>query len=108
MSLQKAVQGGRYTGQQITWSLDDGTPQDLTGSTLTGTITNQLTGATRAITGTLELVTPASGIFSWSYSAADVAEAGDFWVQFTADYGSSLDDVSYRQYWRVEAVYVAS
>lgn len=102
MALQKAVQGARYTGQEITWSRADGAAQNLVGASLTGTIVNQLTGESRAITGTLAVGTAASGVFSWAYSAADVAEPGDFWVQFKATYGSDFD-LSFRQYWRVEA-----
>ena len=38
MALATAIQGALHTGQTITWTRTDGTPQDLTGATLSGTI----------------------------------------------------------------------
>lgn len=101
MSLAKAVQGGRQTPQQITWSRSDGTAVNLTGATLSGVI-QPLNGDSRAITGTLTLTTAASGIFTWAYSAADVADAGYHLVQFTATFGS-LEEISFTELWIVEA-----
>ena len=91
MALQNALQGATHTGQLITWSRSDGTAQDLTGATLTGTITNVVSGVTVSIAGTLTIVTAASGIFSWTYAAADVTTAGQYRVQFTATYSGSPD-----------------
>ncbi|MDQ2995460.1 MAG: hypothetical protein M3R61_00170 [Chloroflexota bacterium] len=91
MALQSAFQGATHTGQQITWTRDDGTPQDLTGATLSGTITNVLTGVSTAIGGTLTATTPLSGILTWAYSAADVAASGQYRVQLLASYGSAID-----------------
>lgn len=99
MTLLKAIKGARHTGQLITWTRDDGTPQNLTGATLTGTI-QATDGATRAIDGTLTVVTPASGIFSWAYGPADVGTAGEFLVIFKATYTEY--DLSYAQYFKVE------
>lgn len=101
MGLSRAIQGARNTGQQITWTQDDGPTQDLTGATLSGTIEDK-DGNTSAITGTLAVVTAASGVFSWAYSAADIATVGRFLVQFKADYGSGLYDLSYPEVWVVE------
>lgn len=86
MSLSPAIVGAINTGQQITWSRQDGTAQDLTGATLTGRMLNTATKSAAAIAGTLAIVTAASGIFSWSYAAGDVATAGVFEVQFRATY----------------------
>jgi phosphosulfolactate phosphohydrolase-like enzyme len=99
--LARAVKGGRKTGQQITWTRDDNTPFNLAGATLTGKIRNTTSGGVRAITGTLAIVDAANGVFSWGYSAADVAEAGTFLVQFTATVGS-LADLTYATQWIVE------
>lgn len=103
MALLDAIEGSTHTGQQITWQADDGTAKDLTGAALSGTIRNMTTGVERSIAGTLALVTAASGIFTWAYGTADVAAAGDFQVQFKADYGSSIVDYSHWQDWHVEA-----
>lgn len=89
MALANAVKGGLRPAQYITWTRDDGTPENLTGATLTGWLRSIATGDVRAITGTLAVVTAASGIFSWTYSAADVADAGKFDVQFNAAFGSA-------------------
>jgi hypothetical protein len=88
MALADAVQGAIRPAQQITWSREDGTAEDLSGATLTGFIRSQRTGTTRAIAGTLALTTAASGIFTWTYAAADVVDAGNFDVQFVATFGS--------------------
>ena len=101
MGLPRAIEGARYTGAQIIWSQDDGTVQNLSGATITGTIEDK-DGTSRSITGTLALVTPASGIFSWAYSVADVGTVGRFLVQFKADYGGELYDLSYPEVWVVE------
>lgn len=99
MTLPRAIAGARNTGLQITWTQEDGTAQNLTGATLTGTIEDK-DGVTRSITGTLALVTAASGIFSWAYSAADVATVGRYLVQFKATYTNF--DLSYPEVWIVE------
>lgn len=88
MALANAVQTALRPSQIVTWTRDDGTPENLTGATLTGKI-RDYAGVVRDITGTLTLTTPATGVFTWAYSAVDVAEAGQFLVQFTASFGSS-------------------
>lgn len=82
--LADAVKGGRRPSQQITWTRADGIAEDLSGATLSGILTHQRTGETRTITGDLIVTDGASGVFTWAYSAADVAESGRFNVQFTA------------------------
>ena len=77
-------------GVVMTFTLTDlgGTAVDLTGLTITGTITNNQTKATAALQGAIALVTPASGIFSWTTHADDVGTAGSFKIIFTV--GTSL------------------
>ena len=77
-------------GVVMTFTLTDlsGTAVNLTGLTITGTITNNQTKATAALQGAIALVTPASGIFSWTTDADDVGTAGSFKVIFTV--GTSL------------------
>jgi len=100
MALQNAVQSDQHTAQQITWYAGTAV-KNLTGATITGTITDA-NGAIRAITGTLTLVTPLSGVFSWAYSSVDTATAGSYQVQFTAAYASdSLADSTFLTSWVV-------
>ena len=99
MSLPKALQGARNTGLKLTWTQDDGTVENLTGATLSGTMKDK-DGVVTAITGTLAIVTAASGIFSWAYSAADIATPGRYLVQFKATFTEY--DLTYPENWEVE------
>lgn len=85
MALANAVQGAKRPSQLITWSDEDGTAVDLTGATITARI-EDMSGTVRASDSTFTLTTPASGVFRWDYSTADVATAGVYVVQFTATY----------------------
>lgn len=101
--LQAAVQGSRHTSQEITWTKEDGTAQDLTDATITGQIQAVEEATGRAIEGTLQIQSPATGgVLTWSYGANDVAAAGTFWVQFTATFADSSKEISLADYWIVE------
>lgn len=100
MALQDAVVAARHTGQQITWNDAQGNAKDLTGAIVSGRIRNKVTGQARPVEGTLDLVTPGSGVFSWAYATADVADSGDFLVQFVATFGAT-DDKSFAHDWKV-------
>jgi TRAP-type mannitol/chloroaromatic compound transport system substrate-binding protein len=89
MALAAAIQGARRPSQTITWTDENGTALDLSGATITARIRNTTSNVAAASDGAFTVVTAASGIFRWDYSAADVATAGDFEVQFTATYGSA-------------------
>lgn len=102
MALADAVQGATHTPQRITWLDTDNTPLNLTGATVTGKI-RDAAGTSRSITGTLTIVTAASGIFSWTYSAADVETAGEYNVQFTATYGDATVERTLVEAWTVHA-----
>jgi len=88
MALANAVQGARHTAQTITWKDADGAVVDLTGATITARIrAKRLNTITFAATGVFALVAlGATGIFTWTYSVADVANAGLFEVQFKATF----------------------
>ena len=104
MALEHANQGARHTVQRITWTRDDAIAQNLTGATLTGTIwpdPDIAPGASRAIDGTLVLVTAASGIFDWTYGAIDIRDSGHFKVQFKATYADLSYDLSDPETWEV-------
>lgn len=89
MALAAAVQGARRPAQTITWTDDNGVALDLSGATITARIRNTTSNQVVASDGAFVVVTAASGVFRWDYSAADVATAGEFEVQFTATYGSA-------------------
>lgn len=89
MALAGAIQGARRPSQTITWTDDSGTAIDLSGATITARIRNVTNNSTVDSDGTFTIVTAASGIFRWDYSATDVETAGNFEVQFTATYGSA-------------------
>lgn len=97
--LAPAVQHARKRSQTITWKDDDGNAINLTGATITGII--ERAGVQTSITGTLSITSASAGIFTWTYSAADVAQAGSYFVQFRAKYADSLSEISYRTQWRV-------
>lgn len=84
MALATAVQGGLRPSQALLWLRDDGSAENLTGATLTGKLSNRDTQQTRPIAGSLTVLDGPAGSFLWSYAAADVAEAGEFDVQFDA------------------------
>lgn len=89
MALANAVKGATRPSQVVTWTRAEGTPEDLSGATITGTLQHVDTKATRAIAGTLNVTSAAAGTFTWVYAAEDVAEAGTFDVQFIATFGAT-------------------
>lgn len=82
--LADAVQNALWPSQLIVWLRADGTPEDLTGATLAGTIRDQRSGISRPLLGVLTVANGLLGAFQWAYALADVAAAGGFDVQFTA------------------------
>ena len=107
MALPDGVQGATRPAYDITWLRGDGTPEDLTGATITALIRAHLT--TRAATGALTLTDAANGEFRWNLSAADVADSGQLEVQFVATFGSEPTTAkTYKQDWYVEKSMVVS
>ena len=97
-----SVQGALRPGRIITWQRTTGIAEDLTDATITGRIRNMNTGATRDIVGALTLTDPSAGVFSWTFAAADVAEAGDFQVMFTATWSAGISPAkTYAATWQV-------
>lgn len=104
MALSDAVQGSRHTGLSITWYQADGsTVLNLTNATITGTVKNINTAAVRAIDGTLASSSPTTGVFTWTFGAADTGTAGVYDVQFTATFSddSNRTDTSKPARWVV-------
>jgi TRAP-type mannitol/chloroaromatic compound transport system substrate-binding protein len=99
--LAAAVQGARHTPQAITWLREDGAPEDLTGATLTGRLSDPVANTARPLDGTLAVTNAAAGVFLWAYGALDVAEAGTYEVQFTATFDDGRCDRTYKTTWVV-------
>lgn len=109
MALAIAIQGATRPSQSITWSRSDGDPEVLTGATITGVLQSKRTLLSRAATGTFTVTDGANGVFSWGYSAADVAEAGDFNVQFTATFSAEPTVAkTYVSEWEVKSALTVS
>lgn len=98
--LADAVQYARKRAQTITWTDKDGLPINLTNATLRARKADS-DGAQTAVTGALSVTSGAAGQFTWAYSDEDVAEAGDYLVQFSAAKGDGLLEISYQTRWRV-------
>ena len=84
--LRSAVQDSIDT-LEIRWLLDAETGRDLTGATITGTITQVNGGDTAAIAGALAADSDQvnrRGVFTWVLDADDVETAGTYRVRFTA------------------------
>lgn len=88
MALPTRVSGGLRPALEIVWGHDDGTVEDLSGATLTGTITDRA-GNVRAIVGALTVTDGPAGKFEWDFVAADLATPGTYKVQFVATFPSA-------------------
>lgn len=89
MALPSRPAGARRPPLTVTWMREGTTtPEDLTGATITGVL--RRSGTNTAITGTLTVTDGTGGVFRWDFSAADVATAGTYEVQFNAAFGSGL------------------
>lgn len=108
MALEQRPQGSVWPSLLITWELDGGGVAQLTGAALSGWLRNRATGARRAIAGQLTVVDGAAGKFRWDLDAADVAEAGEFDVQFRAAFDDGPSPgLSYLGRWKVTGSIVA-
>ena len=106
MPIADAVAASAPPGQQIIWERTDGTPEDLTGATLSGILLPLGTQEARAIAGSLILADAAAGEFNWEYAAADVV-AGRYRVQFTATFASGATPArTFQALWTVHATLV--
>ncbi len=84
----RAVQGATRPPPVIQWTREGAGAEDLSGATLAGKIRSRATNETRPIAGALTVVDGAAGMLRWDYDAADVAQAGNFDVQFTASFAA--------------------
>jgi hypothetical protein len=103
VKLPDGIQGSLKPGLDIAWTQADGTILDLNGAILTGKIFNVSDDFTRNITGLLTITSAIGGLFSWAFSAADVATRGLHWVQFSAAYpGDATPAKTFNCEWYVE------
>lgn len=91
----KFIQGATHTGLRITFLDEGASPYDLTGATMSARIKNVSTGTASAATGSFALVTPTSGIFTYTPSSSDIATAGLYKIQFIATYADTTKDKTF-------------
>lgn len=72
---------------ELTWLRESGDPEDLTGATMTGTITDRA-GTSRPIAGALTVLDGPAGTFEWAFAAADLAQPGTYTIQFAAAFNT--------------------
>lgn len=103
----KLVYGANHPTYTITWTDELGTAVNLTGATITGRIKNISTGSAAALTGTIALVTAASGIFSYIPSTTDTTRTPDraYRIQFIATFGDTTIEKTFaKPCWIEEAI----
>ena len=88
MAITPFYVGQTHVKLSLTWQDDSGTAVDLTGATVTCRFL-PVHGAGFAGTGTVNVTNAAGGVFTYAFSAGDVATAGDYTLQFKAVYGDS-------------------
>ena len=101
MTLEHATQNARHFSQDVTFTDANGDAVDLTNSTLYGKKRDNHTGTQTSITGTLVLLAATAGVFTWTYSIADLAEPGAYSVQFMAVFSDGLREKTPVWPWRV-------
>jgi hypothetical protein len=101
MSRLSAVRGARAIVRDLPWQDSEGDPLDLTGATLSGKLHHIDSGLAQPIDGELTIVDAPAGRFTWALGEDDVAVAGDFLVEFDADYGGGLVEKSMTLAFRV-------
>lgn len=95
--------GSRLPRLPATFENEDGTAVDLTTATsVTFTLTH-VDGTVKIAAGACAVVTPASGIVEYAWTAADVDTSGDYFGRFTATFPTSMPAVvpTDRQLWIV-------
>lgn len=87
--LPRRPPGALRPSMLIVWTRENSEgPEDLTGATLTGTITDKH-GQERPIAGDLSVDAPATaGRFTWELAPADVATEGSYTVEITASFAT--------------------
>lgn len=102
-TLPRRPPGSLRPSMQILWSREAGEgPEDLTGATLTGTITDKH-GAARPIAGDLSVDDPGTaGLFTWEFAPADVETEGAYTVEITASFADGPSPaVSFAAAWEI-------
>ena len=99
--MDSSVQNSNLVPQVLTWLRTDGSVENLTGYTITGRMYSIERKTSRAITGTLTPLLAANGTFTWTRSAADVADFGVFEVQFIGAVGASKA-ITYSEIWEIK------
>ena len=94
-----AVQAQSGVTYQLQAEQIDGSPFDLTGYTMSGTI--KVTAAVYPMTGTITITNPTAGRFTWEPESEDTAFAGTHSVQFRATLDPDNIVYSFPMNWQV-------
>ena len=96
------TEGSTYKGLLLTWTDEDGNPEDLTGATITGRIKDMQTKVARDVAGSIvPTANAAEGEAQWTFHVDDVV-AGKYEVQLKA-VRSGKPWLSFVADWVVEA-----
>jgi len=87
------VKGSTGPDLQITLKDQDGNPVDLTGATVTFSMVNTSTGATKVNAASATVTDAAGGKFKYSWGASDLDEAGNFLGEFTVTVGTDVQKI---------------
>lgn len=93
--ITAVVQGSNNTTKKIKWLQINGQPFDLTGATITATLRENKDGDVIPINGDITIVHATNGEIEWTPSVTDLGNAGAFFIQFDADFGGSVHEISF-------------
>lgn len=83
--LPTVIQGALRPSLQLVWQRNgSNSVEDLTGATLSGIIRDRYSENLIDIVGSLTLIDGPSGVFRWDFDVLDVANDGDYSVEFMA------------------------
>lgn len=101
--IKPGVEGSVRTGLRIQWQAEsDGTPTDITGTTISAVLKELQAMTSRVATGAFTVVDGPNGIFTWDQTPADVMPLA-YAVQFTAVYPlGATPNKSFQTSWWVE------
>lgn len=93
--ITAVVQGSNNTTKKIKWLQLNGQPFDLKTSTVTATLRENKDGDVIPVNGTINVTHASNGEIEWTPSETDTGKAGAFFVQFDADFGGGVREVSF-------------
>lgn len=89
MSFTPLYVGETHKLLSLTWTDDANVAVDLTSASITVRFKGMGGAATFTGAGTVNITNAAAGKFTYTFNASDVAAAGNYQLQFKANYGGS-------------------